>query len=326
MKRILVIQTASIGDVVLATSVLETLHRDYPEVLLDVLVKEGNETLFDNHPFLHNVFVWCKRRHKYVNLLKLIKVIRQQNYDLVLNLQRFASSGLLTVLSKAKKTRGFSKNPLSVFFSKRYEHRISKTEFTHEITRNGVLIADFCKSPVEKPKLYPCYEDLSQPKQETYYTFSPSSLWKTKQMPLDKWIELAKAASAKGKVYLLGGKADFELCESIIMAAKVDNAENLCGKMSLLQSAALMKGAKMNFTNDSAPLHLCSAVNASVTAVFCSTVGEFGFTPLSDDSCIVQTHTWLKCRPCNLHGFNRCPEQNFACGNTIDIRDLIARL
>jgi heptosyltransferase-2 len=97
----------------------------------------------------------------------------------------------------------------------------------------------------------------------------------------------------------------------------------LAGQLSLLQSAALMSKAKRNFVNDSGPLHLCSAMDAPVTAVFCSTIPSFGFGPLSKDSKVVQTALGLACRPCGLHGRKECPEGHFKCGTSINTVDLL---
>src|SRR5262249_1470342 len=127
-------------------------------------------------------------------------------------------------------------------------------------------------------------------------------------------------------VYLIGSHQDFELCESILknISSEKSNVFNLAGKLSFLESAALMKNAKMNYVNDSAPMHLASAVNAPVTAVFCSTVPSFGFGPLSDASRIVETKAELTCRPCGLHGFMACPQGHFKCAWTIEAKDILA--
>jgi len=87
--------------------------------------------------------------------------------------------------------------------------------------------------------------------------------------------------------------------------------------LSFLQSAALMKDATMNYVNDSAPLHFASAVNAPVTAVYCSTVPAFGFGPLSEKKFIVETKEFIECRPCGLHGYKACPQKHFNCAHTI---------
>ena len=60
MQKLLVIQTAFIGDVVLATGLIEKLHQHFPGAMIDFLVRKGNETLLTGHPFLHEVLVWDK--------------------------------------------------------------------------------------------------------------------------------------------------------------------------------------------------------------------------------------------------------------------------
>jgi heptosyltransferase-2 len=93
---------------------------------------------------------------------------------------------------------------------------------------------------------------------------------------------------------------------------------NLAGQLSLLASAALLRGAVLNYVNDSAPLHLCSATDAPVCAVFCSTVPAFGFGPLSTFARVVQHAPGLACRPCGLHGHARCPLGHFRCALEIE--------
>jgi heptosyltransferase II len=101
---------------------------------------------------------------------------------------------------------------------------------------------------------------------------------------------------------------------------------NLAGKLSFLQTAALMKDAIMNYVNDSAPMHIASSVNAPVTAVFCSTVPSFGFGPLSQKSFFLETNEKLDCRPCGLHGYKACPKGHFKCAETISVNALVKGL
>jgi heptosyltransferase-2 len=101
--------------------------------------------------------------------------------------------------------------------------------------------------------------------------------------------------------------------------------KNLCGQLSLRQSALLMKNARMNYMNDSAPLHLASAANAPTTAIFCSTIPNFGFGPLADDAVVIETKESLECRPCGLHGYKQCPKEHFNCAHSISQKNLIDR-
>lgn len=117
----------------------------------------------------------------------------------------------------------------------------------------------------------------------------------------------------------MGGKDDRSLCEAIIQMTNSKRPLNLCGELSFLQSAALMRHASMNYVNDSAPMHFASAMNAPVTAIYCSTVPALGYGPLSDIKFIVEREEPLYCRPCGLHGYASCPQSHFKCA--LDIRD-----
>ena len=162
--------------------------------------------------------------------------------------------------------------------------------------------------------MYPSEEDFKKVTQPfPYYCIAPASVWFTKQFPKEKWIELIKELPKDKLVLLLGAKSDNTLCEIIKKAVNKSNVLNYAGKLSFLESAALMQKAEMNFVNDSAPLHFASAVDAPVTAIFCSTVPEFGFTAVSSDAKVIQTDEKLSCRPCGLHGFNTCPKKHFKC-------------
>ena len=118
---------------------------------------------------------------------------------------------------------------------------------------------------------------------------------------------------------MVGAPTDFDLCASIIKMTDALSIENLCGKLSLVETAALFSKAKRVFVNDSGPLHIASAMNTPVTALFCSTVPGFGFGPLSEDSEVIEVKN-LACRPCGLHGKLQCPEGHFKCGKDLIIR------
>ena len=324
-RSILIIQTAFIGDVILATALIETLHHALPETKLDFLVRKGNEQLLLGHPHLRNVLVLDKR-NKYRNLVRLILKIRDYHYDSVMNVQRFATTGLMTVFSGAKVTIGFDKNPLSFLFTKKVAHHL---EGLHEVQRNHRLIESIVGKDRYRPRLYPSseqFERVKSFKNQSFITVSPASVWFTKQYPVEKWIEFLSVLPDRFKVFLLGAFNDQALCETIVTSTSNKNLVNLAGELSLLESAALMKDAEMNYVNDSAPMHLASAMNAPVTAIFCSTVPAFGFGPLSDKSFIVETIEKLDCRSCGLHGHRSCPEGHFNCALTIQKQQLLATI
>jgi len=324
-RSVLIIQTSFIGDVILATALLESLHCKFPSCSIDFVVRKGNESLLMGHPFLREVVVFDKKK-KYINLITLIRKIRARKYDYVFNVQRFATTGIMTVMSGAMVTVGFDKNPLSYFFSKKVVHQ---QEGLHEVQRNNKLIEFLVGKDVSKPVLYPTqqqFEKVKAFKSNPYITISPASVWFTKQFPIEKWIEFLSSVPSHLKVFLLGAPDDHKITEEIIEGSLHKNTVSLAGELTLLESAALMKDAEMNYVNDSAPMHLASSQNAPVSSVYCSTVPSFGFGPLSDRSFVIETIAVLDCRPCGLHGHRECPQGHFKCALTIDKNQLLRTL
>ncbi len=325
--KFLVIQTAFIGDVILATALVEKIHRHYPDASIDFLLRKGNESLLKGHPSISQTIIWDKKGGKYTNLLRILQQIRRKQYDVVINCQRFAASGLLTAFSAAKEKLGFQKNPFSFLFSKAFPHIIGEgpsrfgLPYIHEVDRNLSLIEHLTDRLPEKPKLYPSDTDYGRAREiasgSTYVCMAPTSVWFTKQWPAEKWAALIHKIPAGITIFLLGGPDDATACAHIQQLAGREQVVNLAGTISLITSAALMRDAAMNYVNDSAPLHLATAVDAPVTAIFCSTIPAFGFTPLSTNSTVAETTLPLSCRPCGLHGYRTCPKGHFRCAEIV---------
>jgi len=324
VRKILLIQTAFIGDAILATSLIESIHTAYKGACeISIVVRKGNESLLQNHPKLNAVYVWNKKEKKYRHLLRLIHQLRQIHFDAVYNLQRFGSTGFMTWRLRAKIKVGYAENPFSTTYTRRYKHVL---DGSHEVTRNfGLVRADLpADAQLINPRLYPSQKDEDFVNQkinttEPYIVLAPASVWFTKQWPKHKWIELINSLDSHLKVYLIGAPSDNDLIAEIMDLASHNRLTNFAGVFSLLQSAHLMKNAAHVFVNDSAPLHLASSVNAKVTAFFCSTVPSFGFGPLSEHATIAETVLKLDCRPCGLHGHKACPKGHFKCAESISI-------
>ena len=350
MHRILVIQTAFIGDVVLATALLQNLHAAYPEATIDILVRAGAEELFTDHPYINQVHVWDKKKNKYQHLFQIIQTIRRIKYDVVINVQRYLATGIITVLSGAKKTIGFNKNPLSFLFSEVVKHAFgtaahavgrsaevrarsaaqdSYSAALHETSRNHALLASLTTAPVSKPALYPSAANFAAVQKfqgASYICMSPGSVWETKKMPAKKWIDLINAVPTNYTIYLMGAPNETALCAEILSGSSRGGVFNIAGELNLLEAAALIKGARLNYVNDSAPMHLASATNAPVAAIYCSTIPAFGYGPLSSVQFVVETLEHLPCKPCGLHGKKACPLGHFNCGHSITTAQLLAPL
>ncbi|RZK36956.1 MAG: glycosyltransferase family 9 protein, partial [Hymenobacter sp.] len=181
----LLIQTAFIGDVILATALVEYLAQHEPAAPVDVLVRRGNEGLLTGNPHVRQVLIWDKKTKKYPNLLRLLQQIRQADYGRVVTLQRFASTGFLTAFSGAPERVGFVENPFSRLFTRRGPHIIG--DGTHEVQRNASLLLDKHLAKTLKPKLFPTASDEAAAAPYAavgnYICIAPTSVWFTKQYP-----------------------------------------------------------------------------------------------------------------------------------------------
>jgi ADP-heptose:LPS heptosyltransferase len=328
--NILIIQTAFIGDTILASQFARALKEQWPGAQLHFFLRQGNESVIEGLPTITKTWVWDKRGGKTKNLKKLIGELRQHQFAMVFNLHRHFNSGLVTALMKSPIKVGFKQNPLSFLYTHKVDHRIPHTTPSgghwHEVQRNLQLIqavvpafniVDNSKNYRPELPLKPKhFEKVAQHISGDYFVIAPASVWFTKAWSEHKYRQLTTELVKRGRVYFIGAPSDKALCERI---GQDFGCINLCGELSLLDSAALMQKARRVFVNDSAPLHLASCVNAKTTAIFCSTVPDFGYTPLAQDSVVVDVGASLSCRPCGLHGHKACPLSHFKCSEDIAV-------
>lgn len=330
MKKILVIQTAYLGDVLLATAIIEKLTLFYPDAELHFMLRKGNENLLLANPKVTKLWIWDKQNAKYKHLWQLLKTVRAQAFDLIVNLQRYWSTALFTLLARAKYTLGFRTTLLSLAYDRSVKF-VKKNR--HELQRNQDLITHLTDENFCYPKLYPNFADKQKVQKittlpEPYITISPVSLWATKTYPIAKWAEFLKQIPRKMSVYFLGSLADAPIAEQIILETKNNNLQmkNCCGQLALIPSGVLMQGAQMNYTLDSVATHLATAMQASVSTLFLSTSPIFGFAPQGERAYILESKEKLSCKPCTNHGRKSCPKGHFQCAYTLNSSLLLDKL
>ncbi|MBK9246855.1 MAG: glycosyltransferase family 9 protein [Ignavibacteria bacterium] len=111
----------------------------------------------------------------------------------------------------------------------------------------------------------------------------------------------------------VGGVEDIELCSRLAHNSK---AISLAGETSLLQTIALLRLCSALITNDSAPTHLAWIAGCRTITIYGPTSPIFGFAPRGETDIILE-NTFLKCRPCAIHGGNVCPIGTHECMKSI---------
>jgi heptosyltransferase-2 len=311
-NKVLIIQTAFLGDAILISSLLEKIRLESPDTSIHLLVRKGNESIFQAYPHPNLAKVWAyDKKHKWASWKALQMDLKAESFDQVFVAQRFFGMGLLSLSVGAKKVIGFDKNPLSWFFTERVTHEWGNGK--HETERNTALLTSWLGPKVYKPFLSLSGNNILSV--QDYICISPGSVWETKRTPVRVWIDFIKLLPGSQPVVLMGAPNEVHLAEEIAKACPENLIINEAGKHNLVDAIRIYQHSLMSFVNDSGPMHICSAVNTPTVALFCSTIPAFGFGPLANWNRIVEVD--LACRPCGDHGKKSCPLGHYACGNQI---------
>ena len=321
-ERALIVQTSFIGDTVLTTPLIAELAR---RGTVDAVVTPRSAPLLANNASLANVVVYDKRGQDrgLRGFVRLVRHLRGHRYSAAYLAQGSMRSAALVAAAGIPRRVGFETSA-----GKRlYTTRVPYFENEHHAARLLRLSGSEPEPWTVRPRLYPgdperaavdaLLDDVASTN-EPLIAFAPGSVWATKRWPY--YAELAQLLEAR--IAVVGAGSDRELAARIVQSAG-GRAFDATGKLSLLASAELIARSRALVTNDSAPLHLASAMGTPTIAIFGPTVPEFGFGPLAPRS-IVLGMTSLACRPCDRHGPNRCPLGHWRCMREITPRTVAA--
>jgi len=324
--KILVFQTAFIGDVVLTLPLVQVLHEHFPEAHIDFVAVPTGASVLAHHPAIHEVVTYDKKGKDsgLSGILSLARTLRRRAYDLALVLHRSLRSATVVWWSRIPRRIGFTTSAGWFLFTDVLPYRKQDHEVFRDLTLLSVL---GIKPPAHVlPTLYPGIEDqelvdsiIAEYRAQLsssdghLIAIAPGSVWNTKRWLKDHFIVLIRLLVNEGfGIVLLGSKDDEELCVEIQRAGTGSPVANVAGKLTLLQSAEVIRRCSLLVSNDSAPMHLAVSVRTPVVAIYGPTVPRFGFSPLGAHDRIVEQEG-LSCRPCSSHGGQTCPIKTFEC-------------
>ncbi len=320
-NKVLIIQTAFLGDVILTTPLIEVVKEEMPDSQIDLLTIPNSRNVIESNPSLRQVIIFDKkgRDRGWRGLHRLGQLLIKNNYSLCLTPHRSWRSAYLTHCTGAPIRIGFDNSAWSSVFT----HQIKYKSDCHEIVRNLSLLEPLGIKTVQRlPVIYPTIEDrqtvdsllkkIVSEESRPNFAIAPGSIWPTKRWPTQYFKTVTERLIAHGfHIFFIGGREDTYLCEKIVVDLK--HCTLLTGKLSLRQTFQLLQSCgKGLLTNDSAPLHLGMAAAIPVFAVFGATVPEFGFAPFGKNGYIFENQE-ISCRPCGIHGGAKCPVRTYAC-------------
>lgn len=320
MPKFLILRFSSIGDVVLTSPVVRCIKQQIPGAEVHFFTKQQYKPTIE-----HNTYI-DKKYYLNDNLSELIPQLKNENYDYVIDLHKNIRT-LLIKFRLGKKSFSFKKlnfekwllvnfkiNKLPhVHIVDRYLETVNSLDVKNDHAGLDYFLPDELSKVEEIKNLIP-FETAK------YVAFAIGAQHATKRLPTEKIISICKKIGMP--IVLLGGKEDTERAAEITQAVG-DKVYNACGKLSLHQSAAVVKFAHVVITHDTGLMHIAAAFNKKIISVWGNTVPQFGMTPylntnIKNNNAAIIEVTDLSCRPCSKLGYDKCPKGHFDCMNKID--------
>ena len=275
-EKILIVKPSSLGDVVHSLPFLNAIRKRYTKAEIHWVIFKGFEGLLEGHPMLHKLWVvdkdsWTKfnrAKDSVAEIKSLLRDLKKERFDLVVDLQGLLRSGLITAATGAPVRIGFKEaREGSRFF---YTNKVPGGRDIHAVDRY-LKVAEFlgCDTsevifplpPFEKAS---SFENIISSFEE-YAVIVPGARWMTKRWPPEYFGKLASLLHLRS--IIVGSKGDVSIANEIV-ARSQGKSFSLAGKTDLKELIAVVKGSKYLVTNDSGPMHIAAALGVPVFAIF----------------------------------------------------------
>jgi len=335
-KRIAIIQTAFLGDVVLSLPLIQNIRNNAPGSEITLLTTPAASSIANICDAIDKVISYDKRGiHSGIKGIKRSAMLLKENKtDLIIGLHRSLRSSLITFYTKPEYSVGFRNAALSIIYKKRTAYQ----KQLHEIDRNIELLAAFKNIAItareltgvkllnldeESDYIHLLLSRNGLSENDKIVAIAPGSVWATKRWKKEYFIQLSKMINESGfKSVMIGSKEDSTLCEDIAINS---NSVSIAGKSTIPQTIALLQIASSIVTNDSAPTHFAGLVGCPCITIYGPTSPIFGFAPRGASDIVLQDDS-LKCKPCRIHGSDKCPVGTHECMSNIKPEKVFAEL
>jgi len=300
---------------------------------VDVVTTPAGASVLANNKDVRQLIVYDKRAKDSgpSGLLRVARLVRaSDSSDTAYLAQGSLRSAALALAAGYRQRVGFDTSPGRLLYTRRVRFRRER-HHAERVLRLALGDTAEIAPAALRPHVYPVASDRDAVDQllapipndaRPLVALAPGSVWATKRWPY--YAELAKALRPRARAVIIGSTEDIPLAREIVQATGGD-AIDASGRLTLLGSAELIGRCQILVTNDSAPLHLASAMNTATVAIFGPTVPAFGFGPLAEAAAIAE-HPTLECRPCHPHGPMVCPLGHWRCMRDLAVESVLTRL
>lgn len=311
-RKILVIKLRHLGDVLLATPVFHVLKRAFPAARVDAYLYEEAKPMLEGHPAIGHLMgydrSWKKQSlfQRFKQEAALLRRIRHERYDLVLNLTEGDRGAIAAKVSQAPVRVGFDSK--GSWQKKLYSHLVKHCPTPrHVVEKNlDVLLRIGLFPNLEERELFFHVPSLAlqamrdRVGEERFILLHPTSRWRFKCWPVGQMRGLAERLMAEGRRIVITSGPD---PQEVAMAGEIARGFPLlmlAGRTSLKELGALIQLSELLICVDSVALHIASALKTPVVAIFGPT-SEVAWGPWRNSQGRVVANP-LPCRPCYQDG------------------------
>jgi len=327
-EKILVINLAFIGDVLLSTPMVRALKENYPATSIDMLVVPLTKPIAEGNPYISEVLTYDKKgEHKKIgNLWSLVKTIRNRRYDLAICTNFAPRGAMLAMVAGIPRRIGYDAQNGKWFLThavsaKRQAVRHESENYLDVLAPFKISIKDTSldfkikNADIEtmRDKIKKIFnQDFASP----IAVICPLGSYSKKNWTTENYVRLIKKLTEKADCYLIGDKSQ-EKELNIINERAGNLAVVLAEALSLGELTAFISVANLLVSVDTGPMHIAEAVKTPLVALFGPTDPKC-WGPRSNKSLVFTAS--LDCSPC--WGKTAC--QNNRCMQELDEAAIIA--
>jgi len=284
--KILILKPSSLGDVIQALPVLRLLKLQHPQAEIYWWIDSGLAPLLEGDPDLTGIVRferkrWGKPQH-WPEMLRSIRWLREQHFDLVIDLQCLLRSGAFawlargTFLAGLDEVREGARGFYDLAVPRKSFHTHAVDWYLSVLPPLGVPVHPHFTWLPERPQMAADIQRKWPAENATLILLQPGARWKNKRWPATSFAELVRALAAKNaavRFAILGDKGDQPLGERIAQAAP-GRCLNLCGATTLPEMVEWVRRGDLMVTNDTGPMHVAAALGKPLLALFGPTAPE----------------------------------------------------
>lgn len=334
-NQFLLIRLSHLGDIALTTGVIDYWHRKHGWTF-HFITSQSMLPILQDHPAVASVISVSQEDRSFGAWLKFCRTLRQKYAHLPLidlhgtlrsrilgalwpnKVMRYPKKGLYRRLFQHTRQERFREKLAQTNVPQRYSLALEKTPPSRDLLRPNIPIPSQDRTWAKK--------HLALLQATALIALHPYATHQAKEWPREKWLDLMDRLHDRGIASVIIGQSDIPLLapgKTPCAASGHDQVFDFTNRTNLAQTCALLDQADVLVSGDSGPMHLGTAVNTPVVALFGQTCEAWGFYPSGPHDTVITLS--LPCSPCSLHGNHTC-SKDCACMRDIPVEQVLENI